>query len=70
LFSGLHDQIFGLLRNIKSDATFDQKGITKKFFRQMKGKTFHCFDLSAATDRLPIDIQRDILNILGYSGNL
>jgi len=58
----LHDSIFRLLKKIDSDGTFDQ---TRKLFELTKiGKKFHCFDLSAATDRLPIDIQRDILNIL------
>jgi hypothetical protein len=58
----LHDSIFRLLRTIEEDGTFDQ---TKKLFKlRSLGQKFHCFDLSAATDRLPIDIQRDILNIL------
>jgi hypothetical protein len=30
---------------------------------------YHCFDLSAATDRLPLQIQIDILNQLGFCGN-
>jgi len=29
---------------------------------------FSCFDLSAATDRLPVRVQRDILNIAVYKG--
>jgi len=61
----LHNSIFRLLKGIEEDGTFDQ---TKKInYLRNLGKKFHCFDLSAATDRLPIDIQRDILNILNPS---
>lgn len=29
----------------------------------------HSVDLSAATDRLPVDLQKDILNCLGLPGD-
>lgn len=54
------------------DGTFDQEAPLNRLVdlsRQallngQPGFTFHCFDLSAATDRLPIDLQVDILSIL------
>jgi len=46
------------------DGTFDQQAPLHRLIERSQGRTFHSFDLSAATDRLPIDIQRDILNIL------
>jgi hypothetical protein len=58
----LHDTIFRLLKGIEEDGTFDQ---TKKIMNlRTLGKKFHCFDLSAATDRLPINIQIDLLNLM------
>jgi hypothetical protein len=51
------------------DATFDQKGSLKLFIERCQGKKFFCYDLSAATDRLPVVLQKDILNILRFQGN-
>jgi hypothetical protein len=33
-------------------------------------KTLYSLDLTAATDRLPVRLQADILNQLGYPGDL
>ncbi|AHY03257.1 RNA-dependent RNA polymerase [Buergenerula spartinae mitovirus 1] len=70
MFKPLHDEIFDKLRNISQDATFDQKGSTTNFIKVNRGKTFYCFDLSAATDRLPIQLQSQILSLLGVRGDL
>jgi len=35
-----------------------------------KVQTVQSLDLTAATDRLPVDVQAEILNILGYPGDL
>jgi len=59
----LHKGIFAFLKTLKTDATFDQNRGLKQFFQSLpKGRTVYSFDLSAATDRLPISIQRIILN--------
>jgi len=43
------------------DGTFDQnKSVTS--ISDIKGKRFYSFDLSAATDRLPIQLQVRILS--------
>jgi len=52
-----------LLRTIEQDGTFDQHAPFNKLIEDGDGK-FYSFDLSAATDRLPLDLQRDILNSL------
>nr|WMI40077.1 MAG: RNA-dependent RNA polymerase [Rhizoctonia cerealis duamitovirus] len=73
---GLHDSIFNLLRTIPQDGTFDQEACFNKLlsrsdsFSQEFGNKLSGFDLSAATDRLPIDLQVQILNELGLPGEL
>jgi len=48
------------------DGTFDQDGVLNNLIKKTSGKnvTYHSFDLSAATDRIPIELQVDILNAL------
>lgn len=75
LFS-LHESIFYALKNISQDGTFDQEDAFNRFinrsdsFSQTFGNKLSGFDLSAATDRLPIDLQTQILNELGLEGDL
>jgi len=65
----LHNELFRVLKAHPCDGTFDQ---TKPLDRLVKlweegilsGETFYSFDLSAATDRLPIDLQCQILGLL------
>ncbi|WAK72409.1 MAG: RNA-dependent RNA polymerase [Bremia lactucae associated mitovirus 1] len=60
LLAPLHKELFTILSKIPSDGTFDQIKPVKRLLD--KGfKKLYSFDLSAATDRLPIDIQVDIL---------
>nr|UPW42088.1 MAG: putative RNA dependent RNA polymerase [Beijing forest mitovirus 3] len=59
----LHSYLFSILRNIKQDGTFDQDKAVREL--QIKLKKCNCsysFDLSAATDRLPILLQVHLLN--------
>uniref|UniRef100_A0AAU7YEH1 RNA-dependent RNA polymerase n=1 Tax=Exserohilum turcicum mitovirus 5 TaxID=3229029 RepID=A0AAU7YEH1_9VIRU len=63
----LHDSIFSLLKTFPTDGTFNQLKPLQTLVR--KNKRMYGFDLSAATDRLPIDLQVQILNILKYNGN-
>lgn len=61
----LHNSLFRTLKGLETDGTFDQhKPLDILISKANVNSIFHCFDLSAATDRLPIHIQRDILNIL------
>ena len=61
----LHDELFKLLKLIPNDGTFDQDASVKRSIEKSKvsGKAFS-FDLSSATDRLPISIQWRILDNL------
>jgi hypothetical protein len=64
-FKPLHDGLFRILSHIEQDGTFDQeKPLNLLIERVLPGQKFYCFDLSAATDRLPLDVQRDIINVL------
>lgn len=59
----LHDMLFDILNDIPQDGTFEQhKPIKTLLSRGVKD--IYSFDLSAATDRLPIQLQAQILTIL------
>lgn len=63
LMSPLHEWIFSKLRRVSTDGTFDQVAPVERLIARMK--TDHEFvasyDLSAATDRLPLQLQVDLL---------
>lgn len=65
----LHSFLFELLRKVNEDGTFDQdkpfNSLLKRLGR-LKPRLYG-FDLSAATDRLPIDLQSDILKLIGFN---
>jgi hypothetical protein len=63
----LHDSIFSYLYRVPQDGTFDQDGALEHLLAKRDAShKFYSFDLSAATDRLPIDLQEQILQLLGY----
>jgi len=54
----VHLMLFGLLKRIPQDATFDQdKGVQMGVDLLKSRKIAFSYDLTAATDRLPISIQ-------------
>jgi len=63
LLGPLHDAIFELLRTFPTDGTFDQHAPVKRLIKKGYSK-YWCFDLSAATDRLPVSLQASILDTL------
>jgi len=69
IFKPLHDALFDLLSKIPNDATFDQDAAFKRAISKSK-VSGHCYgyDLSSATDRLPISLQGAILE--GLIGRL
>lgn len=80
LFKPLHDDIYSFLTKLNQDGTKDQSApiilmlkelgincVKKKFINK---NGLQSMDLSAATDRLPIVLQSQILNILGFDGDL
>lgn len=60
----IHRDLFSVLSRISSDGTFDQHRAVKRMLDDDKLQSFWSFDLSAATDRLPIDLQEDLLNAI------
>jgi hypothetical protein len=57
----LHSWIFSVLKKISMDGTFNQLRPLKAYPK--KGSVWS-FDLSAATDRLPLSFQKEILSII------
>lgn len=59
----LHKELFQVLKRLPNDGTFDQEASVNRSSEKIKrkGQAFS-FDLSAATDRLPISIQSSILD--------
>lgn len=63
LLKPLHEELFRLLRMIPNDGTFDQDASVKRCKeKSLKSGCAYSFDLSAATDRLPIIFQSAILD--------
>lgn len=58
----LHKRLFEWLKGIPTDATFDQRGAVETASSKIHANTkVYSFDLSAATDRLPVSLQEAIL---------
>jgi len=58
----LHDTLFSILKRIPNDGTFDQNlAFERSCQKATKYGCSYGYDLSAATDRLPIKLQGDIL---------
>jgi hypothetical protein len=66
----LSDYIFKILKACPADGTFNQDGPLKRLIyltnmtKEIVNPTFYSFDLSAATDRLPIALQTDVLSTI------
>jgi hypothetical protein len=66
----LHDLIYEFLDSLKEDGTRDQLAPVKFILEQKVSDQYFSLDLSAATDRLPVKLQADILEALGLKGKL
>jgi len=65
----LHEYIFSWLRTLDTDGTFDQHGALTRFLERCpKGIVYHSVDLTAATDRIPVELLAQILDTLGFRG--
>jgi len=62
ILTGLHRELQSILKRIPQDGTMDQGAPIKRLPRVKK--EVYSFDLSAATDRLPIDLQVQVLSFL------
>jgi hypothetical protein len=62
LLKPLHDALFELLALIPQDGTTDQLAPVRRLVQTCPKGPFYSFDLSAATDRLPISVQMTLLS--------
>jgi hypothetical protein len=61
----LHDFLFQILKQIPNDATFNQSASVDRVKVKLKrAKCSFGYDLSAATDRLPLKLQISVLTSL------
>jgi hypothetical protein len=66
LLRPLHDAVFGLLKRIPQDGTFDQERPIRNLAKAMASvgtKSAWSYDLSAATDRFPVSLQQALLGL-------
>lgn len=66
----LHESIFRFLKTVPQDGTFDQPAPLELLLKVQNDSKFHSYDLSAATDRLPLSLQRQVLHSLGVRDDL
>lgn len=57
----LHEALFAFLKKVPTDGTFDQLKPIHRLLRRRPQGPFYSYDLSAATDRLPLQIQKALL---------
>lgn len=65
LLKPLHSEIFNTLRSVPNDGTHEQNLTLRKFvedWKQRKIKRIYSFDLTAATDRMPLEAQKIVLS--------
>jgi len=62
MLTGLHDQLQSILEVIPQDGTMDQAAPINRL-PKTEGPVYS-FDLSAATDRLPIELQAQVLTFV------
>jgi len=66
----IHDEIFSILEKIPQDGTYDQARPLQELIARLKArsettpKKVFSYDLSAATDRVPIDLQTQLLSLI------
>nr|WEA82906.1 RNA-dependent RNA polymerase [Armillaria borealis mitovirus 1] len=60
----LHIYVNKVLRHIGPDMTFDQNGFTNNTRAPQQGHCYHSIDLTAATDRMPIALQKRVVELL------
>lgn len=64
----LHDHLFDIFRRLPNDGTHDQsRAFRKALDLSVEFNCSYGYDLSAATDRLPISVQSTLLNSMFQS---
>jgi len=59
----ISEEIYSMLRKIRSDRTFSQDPQFSHIQASRKQK-FHSLDLTAATDRFPLAVQKQVMTLL------
>jgi hypothetical protein len=65
----LHDYVMDILRELPTDGTFDQLSPLRRLLKKVPmDRTIYSYDLSAATDRLPVRVQELLLKEMFTEG--
>ena len=65
LLRPLHDYLATFLQSLPNDGTFNQSASVKRCFEKAEKAGYSLgYDLSAATDRLPISVQMSVIESL------
>jgi len=60
----IHDYLMRVLKRFPCDGTFSHNLLAKKVRKYTKTGKLNCYDLRAATDRMPVDLQQKVLEKL------
>jgi len=60
----IHDTLMGILRSLETDGTYNQEQAFARILECSKGKQTFCFDLSGASDRIPLQVQTIMMSEL------
>jgi len=60
----IHDYLMMVLRRFPCDGTFSHSNLAKRVRKYTKTGALNCFDLRAATDRMPVELQARVLERL------
>jgi hypothetical protein len=61
----IHDYLYQVvLKKLPCDGTFSHSNLAKRVRKYTKTGGLTCYDLKAATDRMPVDLQQKIMNLL------
>lgn len=57
----IHRKLFSILEELVEDGTFNQGKVITRLQEIKRGSDAYSYDLSSATDRLPIAVQEQVL---------
>lgn len=60
----IHDSLMKILRGLETDGTFNQELAFQRILEKSKGHKTFCFDLSGASDRIPLEVQTIMMSQL------
>lgn len=61
----IQDSLYDTLKSIPTDATANQDKGFKTLVEESNGADTYCFDLSSASDRIPAEMQKVRLRLMG-----